>query len=304
MNMEASLGFNNSFNVSNVDKSRLLFLGFSDMEIDIMFSVLESGNYVTLNKLRKLGLDYNSAKRIKYLYDIYDGRVIIEDMDSLSKHMKKMNPHMVKLSIHNLAINRVKEVPRTAVVAGIPKGTFSIWNSSNYPTLERMYTVVNVTAGKVYIETDRIPVIKYGEPKSIEGILEIKEKKKNGKLVVSIDKEYCRLCNRFIVVASLRRPPLHHGMVEIIALDGTKVYVYAKSIGTRDKVADQMGTQRVYSYGFYPMEIDRKLIECAEEVYAVVYGTYTQNHPANQDFMILTPEDASDEEDNDGIEIE
>jgi len=102
-------------------------------------------------------------------------------------------------------------------------------------------------------------------------------------------------------VASLRRPEFHHGMIEMVCIEGTKVYVYAQTLGTRDVVGHNMGTQRVYDYGFQKSEIQPKLIKVGSEVYNQLCGVYTVMHPANQDFRPLTLEVDDDDE---GIEIQ
>ena len=77
-----------------------------------------------------------------------------------------------------------------------------MWNSKNYPVLERTYKVLNVSGGCITIETDRWPKLKYKQARKIPGVLELKEiDKVNRKLTVQIHKDYCKLCNRFIIVA-------------------------------------------------------------------------------------------------------
>jgi len=306
--MNYGMGYNNgmgvytAYNQFDFDPVKLQSLGFNSTEMTVLYDIVNRGGKVTVQALTSFGFSYEDARKLKYMYDICTGRVVIDSPDDLAKHLRKMFGHIRRLSIHDLSLNKVRDVPRTALVAGIPKGPFHLWNSSNYPPLERMYTVVAVGGGKITIETDRIPVLKYKQDKFIEGILEIKELTKDRKVIVAIDRQYCKLCNRFTIVASLRRPAVHHGMVEIICIEGTRVYVYAKNIGTRDSIKDNMGTNRTYSYGFYPNEIQSKLMMCATELYRELLGVYSMTHPANQEFLVLTPEE--EKQDIDSIEID
>lgn len=88
------------------------------------------------------------------------------------------------------------------MIAGITEPGYNMWNSKNYPLLERAYKVVDVSGGYITIETDRWPTLKYKQARKIPGVLEIKEvDKQNHKLTVALHKDYCRLCNRFIIVA-------------------------------------------------------------------------------------------------------
>lgn len=296
------MGVYTAYNQFDLDPVKLQSLGFNQNEIDTLYYIMANGGKVTTQALTSYGISYEDARKLRYMFDICTGKVVIDSPDDLAKHMKKMFGHIRRLGIQDLAISKISSVPRTALVAGIPRGPFDIWNSSKYPPLERMYTVVDVSGGKITIETDRKPVLKFKQDKFIDGVLEIKELTKDGKVRVAIDKKYCRLCNRFIIVASLRRPEFHHGMVEMICIEGTRVYVYAKDLGTKDQVRYNMGTQRVYAYGFYPNEIQSKLMLCATNMYKELCGVYATTYPANQDFLILTPE--KDEDDTDEIEIE
>lgn len=302
MGFYTGMGMYPAYNQFDLDTVKLKSLGFNDYEILVLTDIITTGGSTSIQALQANGFNYAEAKRIKYMYDICAGRIVIDSEDDLSKHLRKMFGQGKRLSIHDLAINKFSTVPRTALVAGIPRGPFDIWNSGNYPPLERMYTVVDVSGSRITIETDRVPILKYKQDKFIEGVLEIKEKNKDGKVIVAIDKKYCKLCNRFIIVASLRRPALHHGMVEMICIEGTRVYVYAKNLGTKDKVNDNMGVFRVYAYGFYPNEIQSKLMISATEIYRALWGVYAIIHPANQDFLILTPEE--EKEQTDELEIE
>lgn len=275
----------------DIDEGRLLSLGFTYPEIHALRSIIAAGGKVTPNALTMYGIDYETASRIKYMYDIVTGKVTIETPDDLAKHLRKLFGKHRRIGIQDLALSRLQSVPRYAVIAGIKDETFSIYNSTKYPVNERLYDVVDVSSGRIFIETKRKPVLKYKQPKKIEGVIEIVELKKDGKVVIAVDKKYAMLCNRFVIIGSLRRPEFHLGMVEIICIEGTRVYIYANNMGTKETVRYSGGTQRVYDYGCFPNEIKPKLFKVASEMYPLLSGVYAIEHPANSDFVIIPLEE-------------
>lgn len=292
-------------NQFDFDVNKLRALGFTLEEINFLGFIVANGGSVSRSELCKNGLTYEQASRIKYMYDIVIGKTSVESTDDLSKHLRKMFGNYRHIGIQDLAVSRISEVPRKAVIAGITDKTFSVYNSAGKPQNERMYNVVGVTKERIYIETPIKPVLKYKQQKFVDGVIEIKELKGNGNVVVAVDKKYIRLVNRFVIIASLRRPEFHLGMVEIICIEGTKVYVYAQTMGVRDTVKYNMGTQRVYDYGFFNYEIKPKLLAVATELYKLVCGVYAEKVPANQDFIMISPDKTDAEDDNsDDIEIE
>lgn len=278
-------------------------LGFNAMEIQTFAYIMSNGGKTSLNALTQYGISYEEAKKIRYMQDICIGKVIIDSTDDLAKHMRKMFGSMKRIGITDLAVSKIKKVERKAVVAGIQDATYSIYNSKQYPFMERMYNVVDVTGQRIFIETLRKPVLKYKQSKYVEGVLEITELKKDGSVVVAINKQYCRLVNRFVIVGSLRKPEFHHGLIQIICIEGTKLYIYAKSMGIKESINYNMGTERVYSYGFYNQEIKNKLKEVGALMYKHVCGVYASSEPANQDFQMLT-DDSESSNDTDEIVIE
>lgn len=286
-----AIGVYTPYNQFDIDETRLVSLGFTYPEIQTLRFIIASGGKATIHALTMYGLEYETAGRIKYMYDIVTGRVNIDGTDDLVKHLRKLFGKHQRIGIHNLALSRIQSVPRYAVIGGIKDETFSIYNSAQYPVEKRMYNVVDISNGRIFVETDRKPVLKYKQPKKIEGVIEIIELKKDGKVVVAVDKKYSRLCNRFVIIGSLKRPEFHLGMIEIICIEGTKVYIYGHCMGTRDTVRYNGGTQRVYEYGCFPNEIQPKLLKVAAEMYPILSGVYAVEHPANSDFRILPVEE-------------
>lgn len=274
------------------DPVMLRALGFSDQEMQILSCIVQDGSKVTVNNMvNYYGIPYEQAHKIKYMYDICSGKVVINSDEDLSKHLRKLFGKHQRIGMQDLAVSRVGEIPRTALVAGIPKDSpFAIWNSKQYDPLNRMYRVVDVGSNSILIETNRIPRLKYKQDKFIDGVLTIKEGPTNGKLLVSINRKYCRLCNRFVIVASLRRPEFHLGMIEIICVEGTKVYVFADMLAAKSYSRYGNATQRIYDYGFYPFEIQDKLTRAAQSVYRKLCGVHVNRIKGNMDFVVLEEE--------------
>lgn len=274
----------------SINLDQLLSLGFTLEEINTLNYIIMCNGKVTQSALVSYGLPYETAQKIKYMYDIATGKISINSTDDLVKHLRKTFGAHRRIGINDLALSKIQKVPRKAVVAGIGDTTFCIYNSMKHPANERMYDVVDVTGSRIFIETSIKPVLKYKQPKKIDGVIEIINLKDNGNVVVAINKEYARLCNRYIIVGSLRRPEFHHGMVEIICIEGTRVYIYAQTMNSNETVKYNGGTQRVYDYGFYTKDITSKLVAVASEIYNIVNGVYAADIPSNSDFHVLSLE--------------
>lgn len=269
------------------DPVRLVSLGFSQEEVNCLGSLVNMGYKINNQTLQMYGLNYEQQQRIKYMYNICCGKINIDTKEELIRHLKKMNNHAYKIGIGNLPISRITQIPRVAVVAGIKQDPYTIWNSGNYKGKEMLYVVQNVTGQKVLVETGRKPVLKHGAAMTIPGVLDIKGVRANGKAIIEFNKSHCRLCNRFIIVATLRHPEFHHGMYEIICYEGTKVYVYARTMGVKDGVRYNGSTERVYAFGFFEGEIKPKLESVAKYIYGALNGVKAEYESGNQDYKFL-----------------
>lgn len=285
---------NNQF---EFDENKLISLGFNKSLIDVLRYIVENNGKVTPMALTQYGIPYEQAKDIKYMYDILVGRVVINSEVDLIKHLKRMFGRDRKIGIQDLAVSKIKEVPRVAVVAGIKEEPYTIYNSNRYEPYDRLYKVIDVTSKKIVVETNRKPKLKYGATKKIDGVLEIQEVK-GDKVIVAFDKRVCRLCNRFIVVASLKRPEFHHGLAEIICLEGTKVYVYVQTLKGNELMKYNYGTQRIYSYGYLGPEIQNKLMRVASYLYPLVCGVTGKVEPANMDYITVPIERPKEKEED------
>jgi len=277
-----------------INENMLLDLGFSLDEINLLKFIIENEGKFSRNLLMKYDVPYELINRLKYMYDILIGRVSIESVEDLVKHLKKMFGTHRKIGITDLALSKINKVPRKAVIGNIKDKAFKIYNSKQYKPDKRIYDVEKVTNERIHIVTSRRPVLEYGHPKKIEGVIEILSEKPDKRLVIAVNKKYARLCNRFIIAASLRRPEFHHGLIEIICIEGTRIYVFAQSIGTAETVR-YSHLQRVYDYGIFPNTIQPKLINTASELYDIITGVYAIQYPANIDYFIIDPENTETE---------
>ena len=270
-----------------MDKNTLLSMGFTDTEISHYTNIVCNGGKFTPSALQSYGYNFEQAKRLAYLNNVCQGKVTIGSDDQKVKHLKKMFGSEHKITIQDLATSRVTDVPRLAVVANIIQSPYDIWNSKNYKGTAALYRVVDVSGQKITVITDKKPVLKYGAAKKIPGMLEIRGVKENGGVIVTFDRRYCALCNRFIIVASTRNPEFHCGKYSILCYEGTRVYVYAVNMGTKEKLHYSMGNQRIYDFGFLPNQIKPKLENVAQWIYKKIGGVEAKYDNPNQNYRVV-----------------
>lgn len=294
----------NKYSTYNLDRNLMLNLGFEAVEVDdVIYIITHLGN-LTTQALQNMGYDYERIKRMKYMADIMSGKVGVSTKQDMQKHLKRMFGGHRRIGINDLMVSKISEVPKLAVIANI-KGPFSVYNSCNMKRFEeKVYEVENVSSSRITVRTNRKPVLKYGEPKKVNGIYEfLDEKARDGRNLVAFGKDYIRLINRYIIVATLRRPEFYLSMLEIIAKDGTMVYVFAQNLEGRKNVSYKGGTQRIYDWGFNPGEIKNKVMAVGQNVYNTVNGVLCEFIPANCDYTLYGSEYNNDdgEECNKGI---
>lgn len=277
-------------NLASMDFSILEHLFFTQEEIETLYSLIMDDISFTTNALQQLGIDYEQAQKLLYARRIAQGKVKVENKDDMAKHLRKMFGKHRRISLQDLQTTKILEVPRLAVIAGVKDEVYSIWNTSQYGLENGIYEVTDVSSTNITIKTDKKPVIKYKYPKEIEGVLEIKEVDDNGIVKVSFNKDYIRLINRYIIVGSLKRPEFHNGLVEILCKEGTKVYVFAQTMGTGERVRYRMGTQRVYDYGVNPKDIKSKIMKQTNSMVGMIEGLFINYEEANQDYSIIDRE--------------
>lgn len=276
-------------------RQQLKKLMFTDEEIDLASNLIRNGYRLTPQGMQGVNISGEKIEKLKYLYDIASGKKEISSKDDLCKHLRKMFGKHKKIGIGDLALSKISKVPRKAVIGGIKDETFAIYNSNRYTGSDRIYDVTEVSGSRIIIKTERKPIIKRGGAKKIDGIIEIKELTPDKKVILAVDKKYIRLCNRFIIVASLRKPEYHHGLIEIICKEGTKVYVFAMTMKQGERPNYKNGSQRVYSYGFLKKDIKSKLYSVASALYKYLGGVYKTVEPPNADFTMINSEKTDEE---------
>ena len=276
-----------NYNPIVIDDNKLLSIGFNQIEIQNLHYLINNGAKFTSTALQSYGYNYEQAKRLMYAYNICAGKVQVDSKEEMVRHLKKMFGGNYKISIQDLAVSKLTSVPRVAVVANLTQEPYTIWNSKNYKGMASLYKVVDVTGQRITIETSRKPRLEYKQAKVIPGVLEIKGVRANGNAVVSFDKKYCALCNRFVIVASLRNPEFHLGKFEMICFEGTRVYVYATNMGVREQVKYSMGNQRIYDFGIFPEDIKGKLSNIAKGLYNHLKCASAQYFDPNMQYKIV-----------------
>ena len=313
-------GYNNGFDsFEYVDKpelnyNKLISLGFTMEEISTYDIARTQLKNVTVSKLTQFGIPYDNAKRMKYIDDIMNGKVNVESEDELIKHLKRMQLVNFKIGIDRLEVSGIKCMERKCVVAGMPAGTpFCIYDSKRNGEL---FKVLDVTGTRILIISDKIPKLKYGDSKKLIRVSDLRQRKikyyreyneipqeyrdnkigykvetvaqldrTDGKQIsIWFNRDYARLCGRFIVVGSMRRPEMHLGMIEIICIEGTRVYVFARQANQWKDAKYSGNFERVYDYGFNKDSINQKLLKAAGKVYRNVNGVFYKNVPANTVF--------------------
>ncbi|WP_313130978.1 hypothetical protein [Anaerocolumna sp.] len=300
------------------NRDKLLNLGFRMEELEVLKDVLINYGKVNSSVLSSLGFSYKDVKRLQYLHDMITGKATIDtgDAEAVSKHFKRMYGENNRIGIGHLPLSKFNKVPRLAVIAGIPDGSYSIYNSSNDKEGIRMYPVIGLSDKKVMIQTRRKPILTYGSEKKlyyiknktnekiyytedskkinrelnessraeIGTVLEIKKLTEDKKVVVAVDKRYTRMVNRYMIIASFREPQFHLGLYKFVAFEGTMIYLYVEVMKESENVQYNRSTQRVYDFGFDKGQIQAKLEKTAKELYTYLKGVYCEFIPATMEY--------------------
>lgn len=319
--------------------SQLLNLGFSQAEINNFEFIYNNGGKFTPMALQQYGYSLEQAKRLAYMNKIMQGGVNIQTENDMISHVKKMtgasrdiakqavyrenlsngygaqnysetelikhlretNGKQRRITIQDLAVSKVTSVPRVAVVGGITESPYDIWNSNNYKGFDAMYKVIDATSSKITVETPRKPKLEWGRSKDVPGVLEIKGVKNNGNAIVIFDRKYCRLCNRFVIVASLRNPEFHLGKYDMICFEGTKVYIFAVNMGIKEQLRYNMGNQRIYAFGIMPGDIKIKLDNVAKSMYQQLGGVSVTYVDPNESYTVVPKTQVDESFDSDNV---
>ena len=245
--------------------------------------------------LQQMGYTPEQSQRLMYMFRMYSGNITLNSERDVIRHLKKIHGKAYKISLNDFKPSSISELPRVAVVAGIKEPPFNIYNSNNYKGREGFYKVINVSGRKIQIETSRKPRLEYGHTKKIDGMLEINGVKSNGNVIITFDRNYCHLCSKFGIIAGLRNPEFHLGKYTMIAFEGSKIHVYATSIGVGDKVRYSGGSQRIYDFGLDPNTIKSKLDAVAKVIYQQ-FDCASGNYAQPNDKFILVPKTKEERE--------
>lgn len=260
-------------------------LGFSDMEINAAWNISIACNFgksPTIKELMHgLNVEYQYAYRIKYLMDLMSGRKEVNvndirnltDIKLLAKHFRKINPGEKPLTTEMLSPTRVSNIPKIAVIRGITDTRFTIFNSNDITNTRDYYRVEKTGQSYFILRINKnVPLTSKIDK---DGIIEIMGRDTMGILVAKVKAENVRLCNRYMIVASLRLPGLHNGMYAMITASGDIVYIYAKTLSGQ-KTLGGTYSERVYDYGIMPHMLKTKLGKAADETFNGLNGLYCQ----------------------------
>lgn len=269
---------------------RLMGLGFSKLEIDTCQRLFNQGAKFTTAFLQQVcGYDYETAAKLKYLYDIAQGKIEIETDDELCKHLKKIFGKKRKVTIADLPPSNITEVPKLCLIAEITDPLFYCYNSGLYALHQRFYRVIQSTTTKTVIRTHRKPEIKFRGAKETEGVAKILSEEPNpdGSIDVEFNPKYTRLCNRYLILASPKRPEFHLGCYEIILVDGSKMYVFGRTLPAKWELKYKAAQERVLDSGIFPDELNKRITRAAEMVHKRLAGVKANTLDATSVFDLI-----------------
>ena len=112
-------------------------------------------------------------------------------------------------------------------------------------------------------------------------------------------------------MASLKRPEFFTMMCELIAYDGTSVYVYSQSVNAKKNLHYNATTQRVYANEYNLKVLKNKFKQIVNEVATEIGSIFCEVVPATQEFDLfdneslgINEEDGNDEKVTNGNDTE
>jgi hypothetical protein len=284
------------------DVRKLTGLGFSYSEIRECENLFQRGAKFSTAFLQQVcGYDYSTSVRLKYLYDIAQGKIEIETDDELCRHLKKLFGNRRRASIADIPPSAVTEVPKLCLIGNVVDELFYVYNSAFYSPDERFYKVVKSTNSKTVIRTSRKPEIKFRGATDSAGVASILCTNADGTVDVQFESLYVRLCNRYIVIVSAKRPEFHLGCYELIVVDGSRFYVFARVLPAKSDLKYKAAQERVLDSGVFPDEIKARITKCALWVHKRLSGVKAAYIEPTSVFELMHSEsadydDASDDE--------
>lgn len=322
----------------NMDYGLMTKLGFGMNEMRFLQWVVSENGYVSNQTFTRAPFFVDnqvSIARLMYAYNICMGKKVIDtgDIRSIAQHFKKLNSIMGgtnEVDCRVMTDKQIRKVPRIAVVGGLPEGAFSVLNSVPYGLVEGSYEVLSVAQEWVTIQSDRRMGLTRSDrlnPKSdvkeygIPGVLKVKQignRDAGVPWIIQIHKKHCRLCNRFVVVATTKYAErvVNHGGYRMVLANGRMISIYVKTIeqdaygNPKETVPNGTKDTAILDYGLFTNEIKWKLDESViyiQEKFQTVYAeTMGDEEPFEQLAKYnLNRRDASmggelDDEDDDG----
>lgn len=273
------------------DYPKLTSLGFAPSDIQMLENMvrMNRNRMPTAPRLYEMGIDYNKSAIFRYMYGISTGKIVIDSWEAMAKHFRRMwvGPH---IGIDNLPVSTATNFRRFCLVAHLPK-PYDVLDSARYVKKlglsKAMYVVDKSGSKATVIRSNRRPIIRFDEPTTIEGHVKfLGVNKDDGTLSLAITDPHVRLCNRYIVVASLRHPADHLGCNRILCADGTTVYVFAQMLkGGANSYYNQ--AQRAYAYGVDDKLLPSTLQSVTEYIFKCMGGMMVENMPGNLIYNLM-----------------
>ena len=292
-----------------VDNNMLYKLGFSNEDINALNIIIGTKGKMSTSDLSHHGFTYQEIKRLQYLYAIVIGKIVVDvnDFDDISKHFYKLNANKGRVNINNLPLSNVGEVPSLAVIEGLPKGRYEIYNYS-YKKKGLIHVVSKIGKDTITIRTPIKPVLPYGSEKHLYYYKDVDSNKiqytevrnefskfnKEGKKIdigiavkvmklsddkkmvdISINKRYVRLVKPYIIICSFTRPKSHLGIYKMVLAEGSKLFIYAVYCEGNGRLINN-STKRVYYWGYKKKQLPVVLKKIAESLYSNLGGVFVE----------------------------
>jgi hypothetical protein len=272
-------------------------LGFSVAEVRLCQNLLGQMMYnfgkakFTTKFLMDCGYSMETAKRLCLLYAVAKGDRLIEERLERSKVRRQLYTKH-KITIANVPVTTVSDIPKFCVVDNIPDGNFAIYNSSEYAEIgdpyEMLYEVLSHGATRVRVKTRRRPQIAVHGSKEIEGVVKITDgPDADGNVIVEFANDYVRLCNRYAIVVSTRRPEHYLYGIELDLPDGSIMYVFTRMITGPSKLKYKGASERVLDWGIFGNEILERNNAVAHEIHQLLMGAEAHIMQATLTFALL-----------------
>ena len=314
------LCINKDRSVVMLSEQDFIALGFDSGLIKDFFTAV---GYVDISKVSVLQfnnilkrnlncINNNIRSLLVYMYRLYIGELSIDtdNIDQLCKHLRNINKHVDRITLNDLEVSYCKtgvNIPQYIVIGGLKDTDFAIYDKeflnargkeyikdskSRVNLLKYKYLgVFNLskqTQTKCYFTTKLKPVLKYKSAREIPDKIGIEKVNKDGTVDVWVSKNYCRLLNRYVIYASLKKPEFYIKILEIITLNGTRLYIYAQNIYTKRLSSYNSNNLRIYGHGIYGDDIDNKLKNIYKSIQTRIPIYKADLVDGNTDFQTLS----------------